>query len=453
MKALLINPPDTGMMQANLPSYVDQERGYLPPLGLLQVASYAKAKTDWQVKVYDSNIEERLLGDLIYDYKPDLVGITATTFTLLSALRIAKKVKSYLFSTKVVLGGVHASIYPNETAKLSYIDYVVAGEGEKPFVKLLEDISKARENGHIYQSRELIPELDNLPVPDRTMTNYKAYSSLLGSKGYITTMMTSRGCPYHCIFCHRPHLGKVFRGRSTEKVLEEFEQIVSLGIGEVLIYDDTFTVDLERAKAICLGIIQRHLPIVYDIRARVDTVDSELMELLKASGCKRIHYGIEATNPKVLKAICKEISLERVEETFALTKQYGIETLAYFIFGSPTETEVDILHTIEYAKRLQPNYCHFAVMTPYPATPLYQLGLNRGMYNDYWLEFAREPSTKFKPPYWSEIDRVRLEELLNKAYKSFYLRPGYILKQARKAYREKSLGRIVKAGIKVLLKT
>lgn len=453
MKVLLINPPDTGMMQANLPAYVDQERGYLPPLGLLQVASYAKARTNWEVRVYDSNVESRELGDLIYDYKPDLVGITATTFTLISALKIAKRVKNFSNYTKVVLGGVHTSIYPEESSRLPYIDYIVAGEGEEPFVKLLEDISKARENGHIYQSRGLIPELDNLPIPDRTMTDYKAYSSILGSKGYITTMMTSRGCPYHCIFCHRPHLGKVFRARSTENVLEELEQIVGLGIGEVLIYDDTFTVDLERAKAICLGIIQRHLPIVYDIRARVDTVDSELMELLKASGCKRIHYGIEATNPSVLKAICKEICLERVEETFALTKKYGIETLAYFIFGSPTETEVDILHTIEYAKRLQPDYCHFAVMTPYPATPLYQLGLNRGMYSDYWQEFAREPREDFVPPCWNEIEQERLRKLLNKAYKSFYLRPWYILKQARKAYREKSLGRIVKAGTKVLLKT
>jgi len=290
-------------------------------------------------------------------------------------------------------------------------------------------------------------------MPDRTMTNYKAYSSILGSKGYITTMITSRGCPYRCIFCHRPHLGKVFRGRSAENVLEELDRIVGLGIGEVLIYDDTFTVDLERAKAICLGIIQRHLPIVFDIRARVDTVDSELMELLKAAGCKRIHYGVEATNPNVLKAICKEISLERAEETFALTKKYGIETLAYFILGSPTETEADILHTIEYAKRLQPDYCHFAVMTPHPATPLYQLGLNKGMYSDYWQEFAREPRADFIPPYWSEIERARLEELLNKAYKSFYLRPWYMLKQVRKAYRAKSLGRIVKAGARVLLKT
>jgi len=453
MKVLLINPPDTGMMQANLPVYVDEERGYLPPLGLLQVASYARAKTDWQVKVYDSNIEERLLGDLIYDYKPDLVGITATTFTLLSALRVARKVKGYSSYAKVVLGGIHASIYPQESVKLPNIDYVVAGEGEEPFIKLLEDIRLARSNGYLYQSKELIPDLDSLPMINRTMTNYKKYSSLLGSQGYITTMLTSRGCPYHCIFCHRPHLGKQFRARSAENVLSELGQIVSLGISEVMIYDDTFTVDLERAKAICLGMIQDNIPLTFDIRARVDTVDDELMELLKVAGCKRIHYGIEATNPGVLKAICKEISLERVEETFALTKKYGIETLAYFIFGSPTETEADILHTIEYAKELQPDYCHFAIMTPYPATPLYQLGLNRGMYSDYWLEFAREPREDFKPPYWSEIDRVRLEELLNKAYKSFYLRPRYILKQARKAYREKSLGRIVKAGAKVLLKT
>jgi len=282
------------------------------------------------------------------------------------------------------------------------------------------------------------------------MTDYRKYSSLLGSQGYITTMLTSRGCPFHCIFCHRPHLGKEFRARSAENVLEEIRQIIKMGISEIMIYDDTFTVDLDRAKAICLGIIQDNLPITFDIRARVDTVDDELMELLKVAGCKRIHYGVEASVPSVLKAICKEIDLGKVEETFKLTKRYGIETLAYFILGSPTETVTDIEHTIEYAKKLNPDYCHFAIMTPYPATPLYQLGLNEGLYNDYWLEFAKSPSASFKPPCWGEINRETLVKLLGKAYKSFYLRPGYILKQVNKARKSKSLGRKVRAGLRVL---
>ena len=450
MKVLLINPPDTGMMQANLPSYVDEERGYLPPLGLLQVASYAKAKTNWQVEVMDMNIAKRELLDVLYDYKPDMVGITATTFTLVNALSIAKRVKANCSYTQVVLGGVHASIYPEETARLPYIDYVVAGEGEEPFVNLLSNVSKAKSNGYIYKSNRLVEDLDKLPIPDRTMTDYKAYSSLLGSKGYITTMITSRGCPFHCIFCHRPHLGKQFRARSAGNVLSELRQIAEMGISEVMIYDDTFTVDLDRAKAICLGILQEQLPITFDIRARVDTVDEELMEYLKAAGCKRIHYGIEATNPWVLKAICKEISLDKVEQAFKITKRYGIETLAYFILGSPTETVEDIEQTIEYAKQLEPDYCHFAIMTPYPATPLYQLGLNQSKFKDYWLEFAKQPSAEFEPPCWNEIEKEELVRLLGKAYKSFYLRPSYLLKQLKKAYKSKSLKRKVKAGFRVV---
>jgi radical SAM superfamily enzyme YgiQ (UPF0313 family) len=175
-----------------------------------------------------------------------------------------------------------------------------------------------------------------------------------------------------------------------------------------------------------------------------------MMIKLRNAGCKRIHYGIEASNPEVLKSMCKEITLEQAEEAIALTKDFGIETLAYFIIGSPTETPLDIVQTIRYAKQLKPDYCHFAIMTPYPATPLYQLGLNRKLYEDYWLEFAKNPKESFQPPYWPEINRVLLENLLDKAYKDFYLTPKFIVKQALKTHSVKEILHKAKVATKML---
>ena len=138
--------------------------------------------------------------------------------------------------------------------------------------------------------RPLIMDLDKIPFPARTLTPYKKYSSLFAKRTPITTMETSRGCPYKCIFCDRPHLGKMFRARSPKNVADEIEECVNLGIKEILIYDDTFTINRKRVVDICNEIITRKLDISWDIRARVNTVDSELLNLMKKAGCEKIHY-------------------------------------------------------------------------------------------------------------------------------------------------------------------
>lgn len=426
MRVLLVNPSQEPDINTNLPRFVDEHRGHLPPLGLLYIATCAK-QAGHDVKVIDTNIDDSL-GDTISNFQPEVVGITATTFTLLQALKIAEKAKDCR-NIKVVLGGVHASIYPEETIGLDNVDYVVSGEGENAFLELLSNIERStpvktvRSKGHL-------EVLDALPFPDRTFTDYTKYESILGSKGYITTMITSRGCPYKCIFCHRPHMGKQFRARSPKNVLNEMRQIKEMGISEVMVYDDTFTVDRERVVKICKGMIQEKLGLTWDIRARVDTVDIELLRILKLAGCKRIHFGIEASSPKILENLGKQITLEQARQAIKNCKNVGIETLAYFIIGSPGETIEDILHTIEFAKKLNPDYCHFAIMTPYPATPLYQLWLNKGKL-DHWAEFAKKPYG-IQTPYWDELKAGILEELLTKAYQSFYLRPSFVAKRLLK---------------------
>ncbi|MBA7609981.1 hypothetical protein ES703_17184 [subsurface metagenome] len=377
---------------------------------------------------------------------------------------VARIVKSVDRGIKIVLGGPHVYIYPEETIRLPEVDYLVLGEGEMPFTEFLQNIDNHsalkeikgivfKHNGEIINTgtRELIDDLDTLPLPARHLTKINKYSSLLAKGGLVTTMITSRGCPYRCSFCYRPHLGKRFRARSARNVVDEMEGCLNMGVKEILVYDDTFTIDKQRVINVCNLILERGLNITWDIRTRVDIVDRQMLKSLKSAGCERIHYGIESANPEILKVLQKGVTLPQVESAFEMTKEAGITTLAYFMIGSPTETKEQVLNTINYAKRLEPDYCHFSVLTPFPATPLYKMGIKKGMFEDYWREFAANPSKDFKTKFWEEnLSWDELTQLLEYAYRSFYSRPRYVLKQMRKVHSFGEFARKAKAGLKVL---
>ena len=447
MKILLINPPTFYMLPTMLPKSIDEGRGYNPPLGILYLAAYLKKYTDYQVKILDCQVEELEYDQIIErirEINPDIVGLTTMTFTLIDVLKTAQLTKEINPQIKVILGGPHIDIYPEETIAQNNVDYVVMGEGEKILKDLLDNFDSpqnlAEIKGLVFKSQsqivnngrsELNKDLDSLPFPARHLTPYQKYSSVLSKVQPITTMFTSRGCPYKCLFCDRPHLGKVFRARSSENVVDEMEQCQKMDIKEILIYDDTFTVNRQRVLDICSEIQKRNLKINWDIRARVDTVDEELLKEIKKTGCQRIHFGVEAGTQKILNVLRKGITLEQAEKAFNLSRKIGLETLAYFMIGSPTETKEDILKTIKFAKKLKPDYTHITITTPFPATDLYRLGLEKGIWpNDYWLEFAKNPRADFLPPFWEEnLSSRELISLIKKFYRSFYFSPNYLIKK------------------------
>lgn len=468
MKVLLINPPAENTIIGNNPTIIDEERGHNPPLGLLYIAAYARMHTKHEIIIIDSQVEEisyEQLEKMIVEEKPNVVGITAMTFTLIDVIRTAKIVKNIDKNIKVVLGGPHVHVFPEETINMPEIDFLVLGEGEIPFAELLENIDHIeklksikglvfKDDGKIINTgiKGLIDDLDATPFPARDLTPYEKYDSLMAKRTPITTMFTSRGCPYRCTFCDRPHLGKKFRARSPKNVVDEIEECTKMGIYEFLIYDDTFTLNRKRVLEICDEIIRRKLDIGWDIRTRVDTVDEEMLRRLKEANCERIHYGVEAGTEKILKILKKGITLDQVREAFMLTKKIGISTLAYFMIGSPTETREDIIKTINFAKELDPDFVHITILTPFPATELYKKGLSEGIIDkDFWREFAKDPTDDFQPEYWEEnLSREELIELLNHAYKSFYVRPGYIFRELTKVRSLAEFKRKMRAGLKVL---
>jgi len=469
MKVLLISPPGEETIKSDLIHLIHEERGINPPIGLLYVATSIKENSDHKVEVLDASVDKlsmEQIGKEIKKSNPDIVGMTLSTFSLLECIKIAKLVKEINPKTKVIVGGIHVYIYPRETIELGCFDYCVLGEAEHSIIRILDKIEKneslseikgvvCREDGSIVDTGppELLTDLDSIAFPDRTLLPYKRYNSIVAKANPISIMITSRGCPCKCIFCDRPHLGKHFRVRSADNVVDEFEECAKLGIREILVYDDTFTIKQRRVIDICKKIIERNIKIYWGIRARVDNVSEEMLELLKKAGCVRINYGVESGDPEVLKGLQKGITLEQAKRAFYLTRKYGMDALAYFMIGCPGDTRKTIEETRKFAEKLKPAYVHFTILMPFPSTKVYADALEKGyIKKDVWREFARQPVSDFEIPVYEEnFKRDELVKLLGKCNRGFYFRPSYVVREVFKKRTPAQFYREARAALRLLM--
>lgn len=453
------------MIESILPGEVEGSRGHNPPLGLLYLAAAVRNVGLDEVAALDAQAEElddQAIENRLRSLKPDVVGVTALSFTLIDALAVARIAKK--LGAKTVLGGPHPHIYPKETSAFEQVDYVMRGEGEKSFTQLLNALREEKrpvnipgagwhENGAYQSGPELTGFLDAkaFPIPARDLVNTKLYTSILARTSPVTTIMSSRGCPYRCLFCDRPHLGRKFRAREAKSVADEIGECIELGIREFIFYDDNFTTDRERVLAICAEIRARGYRIIFDVRARVNDLDEEMLTAMRAAGCDRIHLGVESGDEEILKTLRKGITRAGAERGFRLARNAGLRTLAYFMFGAPGETRETAARTVEFARRLKPDYAHFSMLIPFPATELYTLGLERGIWKtDVWAEYARNPSSGFIPPVWEEnLDRAELLKITLDAYKKFYWDPAYVLRRLSHVRSINEFLREARAGMKI----
>ncbi|HWI20081.1 MAG TPA: radical SAM protein [Vicinamibacterales bacterium] len=463
---MLIFPPDKHAVRA-MYTFQDNDDtgiGVKPPLGPMFVAAYVKNKTDHEVKILDCQVlrlnEEQIKAE-IRDFKPDVVGVCAWTDFWYDAWRCIQLAKEVDPKIHVTVGGPHVGIYSGVTLEHSGADSVIVGDGEIPFFWLVNAVSNGyapkdlpglhfKEHGVAMGEQEFYihGDLDTLPHPDRTMLPYKSYHSVVAKSDYVTTMITSRGCPYKCTFC-KLSFQKVL-SRSAADVVKELKAIAALGIKEVEVYDDTFTWSKKRLIEICKGIVDEGLELDWAIRDRVSSPTPETMEWLARAGCRRIHFGIESGSNKTLKTIKKSIDTDQAIAAVALAKKHGIQVLTYFMLGLPGETVEDMRETIRFAKRLDPDYSTFSVTVPYAGTEMYQDGLAQGIIpTDYWLEFAKKPTPNFVVPYfWEEhLNKRQLLDIRDEATRSFYFRPKYVLKQLRQSA---SIGEVRRKGAMAL---
>lgn len=453
IRVLLIQGPVRKGVKSLLPQVDDdggEGIGYKPPLGVLYLATHVAENSPHDVRVIDPIAEQLSFEEIVeraVEYEPDVVGISAWTDFWYPAYRTGELIKKALPTTHLTFGGPHLGIYPNETLAVPFVDSVICGDGETPFLFLCNMVSKGITDNDMdglhFSDYGVKPaphtffvegNLDDLPIPDRKFLPLEHYSSVLGKNKFTTTMITSRGCPHRCTFC-KLNFQKTL-ARSAKSIIEEFHQLHALGIREVEIYDDTFTWSRSRLREICEGLIEADLGIQWAIRDRVSSsaVEGNLFPLMYQAGCRRIHFGIESGVQRIIDGMKKRIKLDQARKAVAGAKAAKITVLTYFMFGNIGETTADMRQTIHFAKELNADYAQFSITIPYAGTEMYEEGLKKGLISeDYWVEYARTPVPDFLPPQIIEefATLEELKQIRNEAVRKFYFRPRYVLKELR----------------------
>ena len=409
-----------------------------PPLGLAYIAAVLK-QNKIPVRILESNafdLDHDQIKKEIEKYGPDIVGITSTTSLIEEAYEIAELCDKKI---KVVIGGVHASSLPNETLeKFPRFDYLVRGEGEFTFLELVQGkkINQIkglyyRKAGKIVQNkpRELIKDLDALPFPERDLLPMKKYFSA-GAKQYPSDyILSSRGCPYNCLFCadHLVH-GKLFRARSPENIMEEVKFLYSQGVRDWDFVDDNFTLFSERVDKFCDLMIESGLNKKMSWRCgngiRVDMVTLELLKKMKRAGCYMASLGIESGNDQILKKMKKGINLEQVRKAVDWCKEVGIETRGLFMFGNFGEDEKTMQDTIDFAKSLNLDTATFHITIPFPETEYWKIVKKEGkIYPKNYRDYIAYGNVIFEHGNLNENVLVKMQK---KAYREFYFRPRIV---------------------------
>ncbi len=416
MKVCLVNPPYL------LP---DNWKGMIrvsQQLGLAYVAA-ALEKAGHEVRIIDCVAEDwksthtqdgkkyagisfSELCERIRKTSPDAVGITTFTSQKWSALQAAKIAKDAGKNIVVFLGGPHISVRPDDCLSDKSVDFVVVGEGEISTAEAIDSLQNGKplsriksigfkENGRIIMNerRQLIENLDELPFPARHLLPMEKYfeaarsmQTARASSRKWANIITSRGCPYNCIFCSiHLSMGRKWRARSPENVVKEIEELVSkYGVEEINFEDDNMSLDRQRMEKICDMIIGRKINIVWNCPngLRADSLDEPLLRKMKATGCTGIFVAAESGVQKVVdKIVGKNLDLKKVENAVMICKKVGIDIGVFFVLGLPGETKEDMKKTIEFGRKLRrmgASTCSFFVANPFYGTRLHQVARESG---------------------------------------------------------------------------
>jgi len=451
MDILLINPP---------PRCITHENVVMPPLGLAYLAA-ALEKEKYRVEILDAFALQLSWHDFetaIAGKKPEIIGIGGMSPVIDNTFRAIAICRKY--TKHIVMGGPHVSAYKQQIfTQCPHIDYGIIGEGERSFVNLAAALDQNKFSGQckgvitrdiLSDPEDLIEDIDSIPFPARHLLPNHRYKYALSPGETITTMFTSRGCPYNCIFCDKSIFGSKWRARSPKNIINELKEIVAnLSVKTIIFYDDLFTVNKERAINICRGIIDTGLKITWKCEGRVNLVDEELLGWMKKAGCKIIAYGVESGNQKGLDYLNKNTTPEQIKRAFKLTHQAGIKTMAYFILGIPVETYDDTLHTINFAAKINPTYAQFSALSPYYGTKLYQEAKEKGWYKEI---DAQNPLDKDlnRPVVISENwTEESLKRIVKEAHRKFYLRVRYIVGSVVRIKNLKQFVSLLKTGLAI----
>lgn len=398
MTVLLVNP-------ACLDPRVTDGDALLVPMGLFYIAALLN-ENRIPTQVVNLAVEENPLDHLrsrVIAERPRIVGFSVLNANRFSAMEGAKVVKDVDPEILVVFGGPCATFLCDHLFSLCpELDYVVKGEGEITFLELAEHLQRDGKHpaamvqglahrgglGKIVHTPERRPieDLDSLPIPGRYFD--------------FQHVSLSRGCPGHCTFCGSPRFwpGARVRFHSPEWFVAQLSLLEKRGINHFFVSDDTFTMDKTRVIKVCRIIIEQELPITWVAISRVDFIDSEILLWMRRAGCTQISFGVESGSADIRKRLGKPMDRERIVKAFALTVSYGIMPRAYFIYGSPGETDKTIRESLDLIMEIRPLSAIFYLLVLFPGTHLYQRLVDQGRLSDQlW-------SRKIEDLPWFEMD-------------------------------------------------
>lgn len=425
--------------------------GAYMPLGLLSIAGVV-LQSGFEVKICDAStlqMNKEEFRNYLRLENFDVIGLgncyTALAHLVFATARICRDV---LPQSKIVLGGIHPTLFPRQTLEACpEVDFVVYGEGENTFLELLDFIENGkvgyeniagivfRKDGSLYQTqpRALIENLSQLPELPFDLLPVHKYVPPPSNYKMLPTygLLVQRGCSYNCVYCDPRIHGRKVRHDSIDKLISQIKYLVKkYKMKGILFHDSAFTIDMDFAAKICQRIIDEQLDLTWTCYTRVDRINSKLLSLMKKAGCWAVAYGFESGNEESLKLIKKGATLKQNIEAVRMTKREGLQVIGSFILCLPGEDEAMVRNTIRFAKKLRLDTAVFFLPVPFPGTELYEICKREGglLDNIRWEDY-RQWMEQSNPLYINpRIGREKMVNLYNYAVRSFYLSPRTILR-------------------------
>jgi anaerobic magnesium-protoporphyrin IX monomethyl ester cyclase len=418
------------------------------PLNYIHLAAWLRAQGHASLildAVFDE-ITPQFIDRAIREGGVTIVGIGCMTCEFPQAIAEAARLKQSHPGLVIVFGGAHPSGDPEECLRSGVVDYVVVGEGEIPLGKLLDSLRDGLDPCHIpglWRMRDgavvpggaaEIPVVDDLPRPAYDMLNLERYFRLdspwhFPKSSRAVQFITERGCPYQCSYCHEIHTKK-FRGMRAEIVLDLMEWLVrEQGVREFMIVDDIFNFDLERAKSICRGIVERGLRIhlQFPNGVRGDRFDEELVALMKRAGTHYMAVAIETVSEKHQKLVRKNLGIAKARQTIDWAGKYGIEVSGFFMIGFPGETLDEVQATLRFAVEAPLDSIFVSIVAPFKGTRL-RTDMEAGTFGQLSGDGVSGLSRLFPIVHNAGLSPGTLERLQRQAYWRFYTKPRSLIK-------------------------
>jgi len=431
-----------------------------PPIKLMYLAGIARKHASIAFIDGDAeNMPQKEFFSRLKELQPDIAITEPTPGSLEKEIGIIQKMKHILPDLKIIFIGALASASQEKLLKkYKEIDFIISGEAEKPLEELLKGRNKRKIKSLSFRVKKkiiinkktnLFSNLDDLPFPAHDLLRLDKYEDITVKRKPFTFIETSRGCPFSCIYCNAwMTSGKRTRFRSPESIIKELELIKKLGIKEVKVNDETFTLNHKRLVRILNLIKKRRLNILWDCNSRVDTVNPKLLELMKSAGCNTIFFGVESGNQKILDYYKRNIKIKTIKSAFLACRKLGIRTGAHFIFGAPFESKKTIKESIDLAMELKADYAAFNLLTPYSGTELYKDLLKRKLIcNEDLSVFDQSKSSVIRSYH---LTTAQLNNHMRKAYKRYYYRPSYILRRIINLHSPDEIIKLTKSALGLL---